>query len=88
MNVFTNTEVLIGKIFQQYGTRTAFAKAIGWSRKKVSKLLSGDLTLDQKEMEDIAKLLNFHTPEEFMNIFFAVKSQNGTEYCKEGASNC
>lgn len=66
----TNLSLLRSLVFEKYNTRTEFANNLGWNKNKVSALFNGKLNLDEKEMLQIANLLEIHTEELFLKLFF------------------
>ena len=48
---------LIGRIIELYGTRSAFAKEMGWSDRTCSLKLNGKVDLKQAEIEKACGLL-------------------------------
>lgn len=49
---------LRGEIVAKFRTQTAFAKAIGWHKNKVSKLVLGEYKPDTDEVAEIADTLD------------------------------
>lgn len=65
---------LIGRIIELYGTRSAFAKEMGWSDRTCSLKLNGKVDLKQAEIEKACELLNI-AHGEIADVFFEQKVQ-------------
>lgn len=65
---------LLGKITELYGSRGAFAKAMGLSEHSMSAKLSGKVGFKQSEIARASELLNIEPPE-MHAYFFTVKVQ-------------
>ena len=66
---------LIGRIIENYGTRAAFASAMGISEHSLSHKLNNKLPWKQPEMENAARLLGFSTSD-IQVYFFTIKTQD------------
>lgn len=74
---------LKGEIVREYGTQSAFAKAIGWHENKVSLMMNHKYTPDVEEAAAIANLL--HLSEAcYIDIFLPRKSPNGDKMPQPG----
>jgi transcriptional regulator with XRE-family HTH domain len=62
---------LRGAIFDRFSNISAFAKNIGWDRKKASDIVNGRRRPSADEMEEIARALNVEDEHTFMSLFFA-----------------
>jgi hypothetical protein len=63
-----NAITLRGLIFTKYHTIGEFAKAIGWSRNKASRIINGVTCLSGSDMTNQFEISD---PRDFVNIFFA-----------------
>lgn len=61
---------LRGAVFAKFKNITEFAKAVGWSRNKASRIVNGVQEPSAGEIERMADVLGIHTPEKFMAVFF------------------
>ena len=59
-----------GAVFSKFPSILAFAKAIGWNRRKAAKIVNGTQRPNAEEMEAMAKQLGIDNAEDFMDIFF------------------
>ncbi len=64
---------LKSKVLGKFFTITAFAEAIGWSRNKASRIVSGSQEPTLDDVVSITTVLCLNE-EEFFNIFFAALS--------------
>lgn len=67
---------LRGEIVAKFRTQTAFAKAIGWHKNKVSKLVLGEYKPDTDEVAEITDTLDLDEAG-FCSIFLPKVSSNG-----------
>ncbi|MFT9057086.1 MAG: helix-turn-helix transcriptional regulator [Ethanoligenens sp.] len=67
-----------GLVLSKYHSISEFAKAIGWSRNKASRILNGVTALSADDMAKISALLGIETPERFVHYFFARLSTKWT----------
>lgn len=67
---------LRGEIVAKFRTQSAFARAIGWHRNKISKLVLGEYKPDTDEVAAIADVLSLNQ-DEFCSIFLPKTSPNG-----------
>ena len=67
---------LRGLVISRFGTLTNFAKALGWSERKVSYIISGKQEASASDIEAMAAQLSIDIPEEMRRIFFATPSTN------------
>ena len=65
----TVNEALRGRIIGMYRTLGQFADAIGWSRRKVSYIVSGRQEATASDIEQMSEVLNVQVPEEFKALF-------------------
>lgn len=65
------TNELRGRIVAMFGTLDAFAKALGWSARKVSYIVSGKQEPTGKDIECMADALHVEIPAELRTIFFS-----------------
>lgn len=65
------TNELRGRIVAMYGTIDAFAKAIGWSQRKVSYIVNGKQEPTGKDIERMADILRVEIPAELRLLFFS-----------------
>ena len=61
-----------GRIYERYPNQKAFADAIGWSKQKLSLIMSGQREPSFKDVAKMAKTLGF-TFEDLARIFLAVE---------------
>lgn len=74
-----NIMALRGAIAERYKTQSAFAKAIGWSDNKVSRLMTGKHSPDMEEISEITRALDL-SKERYIDIFYLpIASTNGDE---------
>lgn len=64
------SNALRGRIVAMYGTLDAFAKAIGWSKRKVSYIVNGQQEPTGKDIECMASTLQVEIPSELKLLFF------------------
>ncbi len=69
-------------IIRKFGTRGNFAKEIGWTENKLSKMMQGRYTPDLDEVICIADKLGLEEGR-FLTIFLDKKSPNGAILQKE-----
>ena len=60
---------LRGRIISMYRTLGAFAKEMGWSRRKVSSIVNGKQEATASDIEKMAVALNVQLPAEFRILF-------------------
>ncbi len=60
---------LRGRIISMYHTLGAFAKEMGWSRRKVSCIVNGKQEATASDIEKMAKALNVQLSTEFRILF-------------------
>lgn len=60
---------LRGRIISMYNTLGNFAKAIGWSRRKVSSIVNGHQEATASDIETMATALKVELPAEFKILF-------------------
>lgn len=77
-----NIALLRSKIYEKFASKQEFAKAIGWSVNKVTRILSDKHTLDINEAAEISKILNL-TLMEHTRIFMPWISPIGDKCVKE-----
>lgn len=65
-----NTRRLRGEIVSVFNTQSAFASEIGWTKNKVTRMLSGKYKPNTDEVALIASTLHFNEAK-FCEIFFA-----------------
>ena len=68
-----------GLVFSRYKSVTDFAKAVGWSRNKASRILNGVQEPDSHDIVVMTKALNITSQKAFINIFFTELSTLVTE---------
>ena len=68
-----------GLVFSQYKSVSDFAKAVGWSRNKASRILNGVQEPDSHDIVVMTKALNITNQKTFINIFFTELSTLVTE---------
>lgn len=68
-----------GLVLSKYHSISEFAKAIGWSRNKASRMLNGVTALSADDMAEMSALLGIKTPENFVHYFFAGLSTKWTD---------
>lgn len=68
-----------GIVLSKYKSISDFAKAIGWSRNKASRILNCKQEPDSQDIIDLTKLLKIPSQEEFFAIFFAELSTMWTD---------
>ena len=66
-----NNLALRGRILGMYKTLGGFAEAIGWSRRKVSYIVSGRQEATAKDIEQMCDALNVEVPEDFRLLFLS-----------------
>lgn len=59
-----------GLVFSKYKSITDFAKEIGWTRNKASRVVNGIQKPTASDMEQMADVLNIKTESQFVSIFF------------------
>lgn len=62
---------LRGLALSKYKTIGEFAKAVGWTRNKASRIINGKQELNTQDIEDITKCLDIQSAQLFIQIFFA-----------------
>ena len=67
---------LRGLIISQYESLANFAKAIGWSPRKVSFIVNGHQEPTASDIEKMAMKLRISIPAEIQQIFFTPPSTN------------
>ena len=67
---------LRGAVFGKYKNISAFAKSIGWERKKASDIVNGKRRPSADEMEKISDALDVHDPSTFVALFFSNQVRN------------
>lgn len=67
---------LIGRIIEKFGSRRAFAKAVGFSENTISKKLSGKMAITTDDIKEWSKpeILDIQ-PSEYHEYFFRIKVQ-------------
>ena len=63
---------LIGRIIEKFGSRTAFAKAMGWKLEALSRRLNNNAKWDPEDYIRACELLDIN-PEEIYAYFFTPK---------------
>jgi len=63
------TNVIRGKIVEQFGTLSKFATALGWAPNKVSRIVCGKQEPTASDMKMISTALNISDPAEVVAIF-------------------
>ncbi len=61
---------LRGMVFSKYKSVSDFARALGWRRQKVGKIVNGDRVPTVKDVEEMASVLNLRDVHSFMTVFF------------------
>lgn len=74
---------LRGMALSRFKTIGLFAKHVGWSRNKASRILSGVQEPDAEDMELLVEKLEIENEDVFLKIFFP---QLSTKWTKERAS--
>ena len=69
-----NYNKLVGKIIERFGTRSAFAKALGITDETLSRKLNGKSLFSQEEMTKSCDLLEIDYSD-IPTYFFAIDSQ-------------
>ena len=64
-----NNLAIRGRILGMYKTLGDFAAAIGWSRRKVSYIVSGRQEATAKDIEQMCAALKVEVPEDFRLLF-------------------
>lgn len=59
-----------GAVFKKFTSITEFAKAIGWSRNKASRVVNGDQIPTADDIEQMAIIFDTVSAEKFMPVFF------------------
>lgn len=59
-----------GAVFSKFNSISAFAKAIGWTRNKASRIVNLVTEPSVADMEKMAEVLNISDPDRFLSIFF------------------
>ena len=59
-----------GAVFSKYSNTTAFAKSIGWSRNKASRILNGVQSPSADDMEQISQCIGISDAKDFISVFF------------------
>ncbi len=70
-----NYDKLKGRIVEKYGTRSAFAKAIGLSERTISLKLSGKIAWKQPEIVKAVEVLELESAD-IQAYFFDLKVQS------------
>lgn len=65
---------LRGVVAEKYGSCASFARAIGWSERKARDIVSGRQVPDARDINEMSNTLGIHEPDEFMRVFFDLKS--------------
>ena len=73
-----NANRLRAEIITQYGTQTAFAKAIGWHPNKVSAIITGKRIPTVDEVAEISENLQLGS-EAICDIFLPLRNQTVTK---------
>ena len=73
-----------GLALSKYQSISGFARAIGWTRNKASRILNGVTDPSSEDMTKISALLGINTPESFLHYFFADLSTKWTSACDTG----
>lgn len=63
---------LVGRIIEKYGTRNAFAKAMGWNMEVLSRRLNNKTSFNTDEYIKVCELLDI-PPKEIYTYFFTPK---------------
>lgn len=74
--------ILRARVIEKFKTVGNFAKAIGWSLRKCSYILTGRQALTVKEAELCAEVLDIDNIGDFMRIFYPMLS---IKWTKRGA---
>lgn len=61
--------VLRGAVMSRFRSYSDFAKALGWSTPKVSRIINGAQNPDVEEMKLMAKVLGVENAEEIVALF-------------------
>lgn len=61
--------VLRGAVMSRFRSYSDFAKALGWSTPKVSRIINGTQNPDVEEMKLMAKVLGVENAEEIVALF-------------------
>lgn len=56
-------------ILGEYNSITAFARAVGWSNSKASRIVRGEQAPDLSDIRCIAKALHIESPQELDELF-------------------
>jgi len=67
---------LKGKIVSRYGSQNRFAEAIGWSKQRLSRFVTGERTPNLEDIKTMSVALGL-SYEEFKLIFLPWLSPNG-----------
>lgn len=59
-----------GAVFSKFSSISSFAKAIGWTRNKASRIVNLVTEPSVDDMEKMAEVLNISDADRFMSIFF------------------
>lgn len=68
-----------GLALSKYQNISEFAKAIGWTRNKASRILNGVTDPSSEDMEKMSALLGINTPMSFIHYFFPELSTKWTD---------
>lgn len=82
MTELTLRELLVRK----FGSIAKFSKAIGWSYRKAYDIANGKQEPNASEMEEIARIAEMQSPQEFMRFFYPGSpqwGQSGEEIARE-----
>lgn len=69
-----DTRAFRGRIIEEFGSITSFAKAMDWSQRKASYITNGRQDMTVKEVEDCAEVLGVDNAKDFMRIFYPLLS--------------
>lgn len=62
---------LRGAVASKYKSISNFARAIGWTRNKASRIINNEQDITLSEIIEVTNALEIDSPEVFLNIFFA-----------------
>ena len=62
---------LRGAVASKYKSISNFARAIGWTRNKASRIINNEQDINLSEIIEVTNALEIDSPEVFLNIFFA-----------------
>lgn len=69
-----DTRALRGRVIEVCGTVNAFAKAMKWSQRKASYVITGKQEMKIQEVEKSAEVLCVDNVNDFMRIFYPLLS--------------